>query len=152
MLKFQMLQFHNMLNLLSFAFYFSFFFGFFFFFLFNYPYSKFGCTVLGFGFSPCDVVHHGSKVGRPVKLHRPQALMIRLQDALNAVAVWIFHVPILEKTIPNRWTVVELCWCEWVSEWASEWVDLTSGNSCDTRPSGGNLAPKPRAGNILSLS
>lgn len=29
---------------------------------------------------------------------------------------------------------------------------LTRGNSCETRPSGGSLAPKPRAGNILSLS
>lgn len=28
----------------------------------------------------------------------------------------------------------------------------TSGNSWDTLPSGGSLAPKPRAGNILSLS
>lgn len=28
----------------------------------------------------------------------------------------------------------------------------TSGNSWDTLPSGGSLAPKPSAGNILSLS
>lgn len=29
---------------------------------------------------------------------------------------------------------------------------LTRANSCETRPSGGSLAPKPSAGNILSLS
>lgn len=52
---------------------------------------------LCFEFLPGYMVHHWSKVRGPVKLDRPQALMICLQDSLDTVAVRIFHVSILRN-------------------------------------------------------
>lgn len=44
----------------------------------------------------------------------------------------------------------------WLDVWMIQMMGenrlLTRANSCETRPSGGSLAPKPSAGNILSLS
>lgn len=47
--------------------------------------------------SPGNMVHHRSKVSWAVQLHCLQTLVVCLQDALNAVAVRIFHVSVLKR-------------------------------------------------------
>lgn len=70
---------------------------------YHFPTLTDGVHQLCFEFLPGYMVHHRSKVRGPVKLDRPQALMIRLQDSLDAVAVRIFHVSILRKKNGQRY-------------------------------------------------
>ena len=44
------------------------------------------------------MIDNGSEVCRPVELHGLQALVVRLQDALDAVTVRVLYVPILQKS------------------------------------------------------
>lgn len=61
---------------------------------------------LCFELLPGYMVDHRSKVRGPVKLDCPQALMVRLQDSLDAVAVRIFHVSILRNKNGRRYILL----------------------------------------------
>lgn len=103
---------------------------------------------------PGYMVHHRGKVGGSVQLHWLQALVVGFHHAIDSRTIRVLRVPVLhsrEQTLKKTKMLNGVLIFFFPHDMVLQ-IALTKANSWEIRPSGGSLAPKPSAGNILSLS